>query len=424
MRVRYHHKLVFSILAVVGIVAAVLALAQDQETLEIESRYGAADPRFPAYVAALVGADPTEGNRYDVLTNGNEIFPAMLAAIDKATRRISFETYIYTKGAVADRFTGALEAAARRGVRVDLIVDAIGSKRMPQQHVKRLRAAGAHVGRFGLPRWYSLEEVNYRTHRKILAVDGRIAFTGGAGVADDWLGNAEDPQHWRDTMVRIEGPLARLMEGAFNENFIETLGPVMPLVAPRRQPEPADPPDRAFCVRSSPTGGSNDLKRLYMLAIAASRRTLDICSPYFLLDESSEWALAQAVRRGVRIRILVEGDLTDARPVKYSSRHAYDRLMAEGIHIYEYQPTMLHTKVLVADGSFSMFGSANFDNRSLELNDELNVAVSDRDLAARLVADFEHDLASARRLDLASWRRRSALEKARERFWSYFAEVF
>ena len=424
MRLRYHHKLIFSVLIVCGIIAALLAVAQDQETLKIESAYGAEDPHFPAYLAALVGADATGGNQYQVLDNGDEIFPAMLGAIDGARRRVSFETYIFDKGAVGDRFTAALEAAARRGVQVNLVIDAIGSKSLPRADVERLRAAGAHVGSFGTPRWYSLEEMNYRTHRKILIVDGRTGFTGGVGVADHWLGHAQDPEHWRDTMVRLEGPVVRRMEGAFNENFIETFGPVEPVIDP---PEPSPPPaprDSAFCLRSSPTGGSSDLKRLYLLAIAGARKSLDVTSPYFITDESSMWSLERAVQRGVKVRILVEGDITDAKPVKYASRQAYEHLLGLGIQLYEYQPTMMHTKAMVVDGAWSMFGSANFDNRSLEVNDELNVAVSDRDLAARLTADFETDLRSSRRLELSSWQRRSILEKARELFWSYFGEVF
>jgi cardiolipin synthase len=225
-------------------------------------------------------------------------------------------------------------------------------------------------------------------------------------------------------MVRIEGPVVRLMEGAFNENFVETSPqPVAPIVEPAPQ-VPALPGDSAMVLRSSPTGGSNDLKRLYLLTIAAARHTLDISSPYFLTDESSEWSLAAAVKRGVRVRVLVEGDLTDAKPVKYASRYAYQHLLDEGIEIYEYQPTMMHAKAMVVDGIWSMFGSANFDNRSLELNDEMNVVVSDRGLAARLDADFEQDLHSAKPLDPQQWRRRSILDKSREYFWSYFSEVF
>ena len=422
-KIRYHHKLVFSILIVLGILALLLAIAQDQETLKLESAHAANDPLFPSYVAALLNVPATGGNKYDVLTNGDQIFPSMLSAITGARRRISFETYIYEKGSVGEQFTAALEAAARRGVQVTLITDAMGSKKVPKEWRERLRAAGVRLAEFGQPKWYSLEELNYRTHRKILVVDGAIGFTGGVGVADHWLGNADSPDHWRDTMVRIEGPVARLMEGVFTENEIETLGPVAPIVDPPPL-IPPEPKDSAMALSSSPTGGANDLKRLYMLSIAAARRTLDICSPYFLTDESSRWVLAQAASRGVKIRILVEGDITDAKPVKYSSRDAYEELMGQGIEIYEYQPTMMHTKAMMVDGVWSMFGSANFDNRSLELNDEMNVAVSDPDLAARLLDDFERDLQRAKKLTPDEWRRRGALERIREHFWSYFGEIF
>jgi cardiolipin synthase A/B len=369
-----------------------------------------------------VGADLTRGNHYDVLTNGDQIFPAMLNAIDDAQRRISFETYIFDTGSVATQFTAALERAARRGVRVQLTIDAVGASSMEKDHLDRLRAAGCTIVRFNMPRWYSLEEVNYRTHRKILVVDGAVGFTGGVGVADHWLGNAQDAEHWRDTQVRMTGPVARDLEAGFYENFIESSAPIAPELDDVTPPR--DSGGASLIVRSSPSGGGSDLKRLYLFLIASARRTLDVTTPYFVTDESTTWALEDAVGRGVKIRILVEGDLTDAMPVKYASRQAYEHLLALGIEIYEYQPTMMHTKAIVADGVLSMFGSANFDNRSLELNDELNVAVDSRDLAARLSEDLAQDLGRAKRLDLQEWRHRPLLEKTREYFWSYFGEIF
>jgi cardiolipin synthase len=411
------------ILLVAALVAAVLLLlAQDQQTLQIHSARAADDPDHASYIAALVGADVRGGNEYEVLTNGDRFFPAMLDAIRGARRRVTFETYIYDTGEMANQFTGALEEAARRGVRVQLVVDAVGASGMDDEHLARLERAGCRIAQFNAPTWYSLEEVNYRTHRKLLVVDGEVAFTGGAGVSDHWMGNAQDAQHWRDTQFRIRGPIVRLLEAAFYENFIETAGDVTPEIDP--PPAQAGQEGGSFLVRSSPTGGSNDLKRLYLLAIASARRTLDITTPYFITDESSLWALEQAVHRGVKIRLLLEGHETDAMPVKYASRAVYERLLQIGIEIHEYQPTMMHTKVMVVDGIWSMFGSANFDNRSLELNDELNVAVSSRSLAARLLEDFEQDLRRAKRIDLEEWRGRPRLEKVRERFWSFFGEVF
>lgn len=414
----------FKILLWSGIVGAVLLLfAQDQVTLRVRSAYTAENPRHAAYLATMLGADLRRGNAYDVLTNGDQFFPAMLEAIDGAKRRIAFETYIYNKGQIAEKFTAAFEAAARRGVRVHIVVDGVGASSMDDAHVQRLKAAGCVVARFNTPAWYSLEEVNYRTHRKILVVDGEVAFTGGAGVDDQWLGHAQDKEHWRDTQVRMRGPIARLMEGAFSENFVEAADEPVTVELDELLPDPGAQAG-SFIVRSSPSGGSNDLKRLYLLALASASRTLDISTPYFVTDESSRWSLEDAVRRGVKIRLLVEGEITDAMPVKYASRAHYDQLLAMGIEIHEYQPTMMHAKMLMVDGAWSMFGSANFDNRSLELNDELNVAVSDPALAARFLQDFEADLKQSVRLDLQTWRQRSLLQKVRERFWATFGEVF
>ena len=413
----------FKILLAVAIaVAFLLFLAQDQETLQIRSAHSAEDPLHPDYLAALVGADLTRGNRYDVLTNGAQIFPAMLGAINGARRRINFETYIYDSGDIPEQFTAALDAAARRGVAVTLIVDAVGAASMDAAHVERLRAAGCAVHEFNATAWYSLEHVNYRTHRKILVVDGELGFTGGAGVADHWKGNAQDKDHWRDTQIRMRGPVVRLLEAAFYEDLIESDGLVTPVVD--MSPQKLDEEGASLLVRSSPTGGSNDLKRLYLLIIASAQRTLDIQTPYFVTDESSLWALENARRRGVRIRILVEGDITDAMPVKDASRDGYQALLDAGIEIYEYQPTMMHVKAMVVDGVWSVIGSANFDNRSFELNDELTVAVQDPDLARALTRDFEADIRKSIRLDAASWRQRPLWQKMREWLWSHYGELF
>ena len=393
-----------------AVVVGALLLAQDQETLRVKSIHGVEDRPHPPYLAALVGADLTRGNRYEVLTNGDQIFPPMLAAIDAAKRRISFETYIYS--------------AARSGVKVTIVADSVGAISIGSTHEQRLRSAGAKLYYFNPPRWYSLEEVNYRTHRKILVIDGDVAFTGGVGVADHWLGNAQDADHWRDTQVKIEGPIVRLLEAVFYEDLVESASDEA--VTPELDDDATvlDESGASMLVRSSPTGGASDLKRLYLLIVAGARKTLDIETPYFVPDESTMWSLEDAVRRGVRVRILVEGDITDAMPVKYASRASYDKLLSLGISIYEYAPTMMHSKVLVADGALSMFGSANFDNRSLELNEELNVTVSSRELAARFLSDFEQDVKASRKLELDAWRRRPFLDKTRERFWSGFAEIF
>jgi cardiolipin synthase len=415
-------RALMTLLIVGSSLAVLLAIAQDQATIRVRTAVSAQDPQAIHYVAALVGSPVSRGNAYDVLTNGDEIFPAMLEAINSARTRVSFETYIFESGSVADQFTSAFEAAARRGVRVNLVVDFFGGSAMPDKHIERLKRAGCQVASFNRSKWDTLEELNYRTHRKILVTDGEVAFVGGVGIADHWLGDAQDKDHWRDTQIRVRGPMARLLEGAFYENFIEAAGVVTPEIHPGVPAEPEG--GESLLVRSSPTAGSNDLKRLYLLTIGAARRSLDITTPYLVTDESTMWALNDAVNRGVKVRVLTEGDTTDARSVKYASRRSYEQLMSGGIDLYEYQRTMLHTKAMVVDGVWSMFGSANLDNRSLELNDELNVVVRNPNLAGRLLEGFEADLLDSKRLTLDEWRRRGLLEKTREHFWGYFSEIF
>jgi cardiolipin synthase len=412
-------KIVLVSLLVVGLA---LLFAQDQETLRVESPLPADDPLFPRYTAALTGGALTAGDEYQILVNGDQIFPSMLEAIAGAKRRISFETYIYDSGIVAARFSSALADAARRGVRVRVIVDAVGAQSMDAGHARQMRDAGVEIASFNPLHWYSIEEINYRTHRKILVVDGEVGFTGGAGVADHWLGNAGSRDHWRDTHVRVTGPAVTHLEAAFYENWAETGHVSAPELELR--PEPAVTRARSIVAWSSPTGGSNAVKVLFLVSLAASRRTLDIASPYLVLDESTRYALMQARRRGVRVRLLVEGDLTDARPVKFASRNDYDGLLAAGIEIFEYQPTMMHVKATIVDGVWSIIGSTNFDNRSFELNDEVNVAIASADVARRLTEDFEADIPHALQLKLEEWRERPFSHKARERMWGLFGELF
>ena len=249
-----------------------------------------------------------------------------------------------------------------------------------------------------------------------------MAFVGGIGIADQWALDTEEEKMWRDTQIEVRGPAAVYIEGSFNENWIES-GEV---VAPDLLPHDDEPtgPARSIVVWSGPEGGASAMKLLYLLAIASARTTLDIESPYFVMDESTQWSLEDARRRGVRVRMVVEGDITDAKPVKFASRASYEHLLERGIELHEYQPAMMHAKVMVVDGVLSIFGSANFDNRSLELNDELNLAVFDQALAARLTADFERDITRSKTLQLDEWRSRPLHIRGREILWSYFGEVF
>jgi cardiolipin synthase len=417
-----HHRILAGVLIVLIVIAGGLALAQDQETLRIRSSVAVEDARFPQYLADLLGHRLTDADSYIVHTNGDAAFPAMIDAIERAKERVSLETYVYEKGAMGTRFTEALETAARRGVTVKLVLDAVGSKKMASEDITRLEDAGARIGWVNPLLTYHVEEVNYRTHRKALVVDGAVAFVGGMGIADHWVVDTKDMPMWRDTQIELHGPAVTDVEAAFNQNWILTGGIVDPVVRPGDATPSGS--SRSVVVWSSTQGGANELKLLYLLGIAAARHSIDIESPYLITDESSQWSIHEARQRGVRVRILVEGDKTDARTVKFASRGQYERLLRDGVAIAEYQPAMLHAKAMVIDGVLSVVGSANFDNRSLELNDELNVAVFDRALAARLLQDFERDLSQSKQLDLDGWRARPLDERARDWLWSYFGEVF
>ena len=407
---------------VIGVVitAVLLLIAQDQETLRVESPVAATDTRFPDYVAALVGA-PVDDGHFTPLRNGDEVFPAMLDTIRQARERISLESFIYEDGEVGDRFTRELVDAARRGVTVRVVLDAFGSSLSGESRA-RLESAGVTFVWFNPLRPWTIEETNYRTHRKILVADGDVAFTGGIGIADHWLGGADNPKHWRDTQFKVTGSSVRALESAFYENWLESGGGSVPALDADEHGPPAKA--RSVVVWSNPTAGASNVKLLYLLSIAGARRTIDIQSPYIILDESTRWALDRARERGVRIRLLTEGDLTDAKPVKYASRYDYQSLLDSGFEIYEFEPTMMHVKTMTVDGVWSVVGSANFDNRSFELNDELTLAVADTALAAQLKADFEADAGRSRKLEAGSWRQRSILQKSREYFWSFFGEVF
>jgi cardiolipin synthase len=403
------------------VTGGLLLIAQDQDTVRVQSPVAAEDARFADYVASLVGAPLLVGDVYTVLRNGDEAFPAMLAAIGEARSRISLESFIYEDGEVGDQFTQALIQAAQRKVSVRIVLDAIGGE-LTDETQQKLRDAGVVMVMFNPIRPWALEETNYRTHRKVLVVDGNVAFTGGIGLADHWIGHADSLEHWRDTQFKIVGPAVRALEASFYENWLESGGGSVPALDP--ESPPLNSGARSLVLWSNPTSGVSNVKLLNLLAIAGARRSVDIQSPYIVLDESTRWSLDDARRRGVRVRILTDGEVTDAKPVKYASREDYQRMLDNGYEVYEFEPTMMHVKTLVVDGTFSIIGSANFDNRSFELNDEVAVAAHDQPLAASLIEDFEKDLKRSKRITPDEWKNRGILEKSREWFWGLFGEIF
>ena len=416
-----HHRILAAILIGAIAVAGGLLIAQDQETLRIRAPLAVDDPQFPQYLARLIGHELTSGDSYVVHTNGSDAFPAMLSAIRNARQRVLFETYIYESGEIGSQFTDAIEGAARRGVQCRLVFDSVGSKKLRSDDEKRLEQAGCRIGWVNPLLGRSIQDVNYRTHRKALVVDGEVAFVGGIGIADQWARDVDGLPPWRDTQIEMHGPAVADIEAGFDQNWILTGGVVDPQVP---SGEPRSGHARSIVVWSAPQGGANGVKLLYLLALAAARREVDIESPYLITDASSEWSIREARRRGVRIRMLLEGDKTDAKAVKYASRAQYEHLLEMGVDIAEYQPTMMHAKAVVVDGLLSIIGSANFDNRSLELNEELNVAAFDPSLASRLLADFQRDLGMSKRVELQEWKSRPVYARGRDWMWSFFGEVF
>jgi cardiolipin synthase len=351
------------------------------------------------------------GNRVAIYTNGTQFYPAMLEAIRGATRSVNMECYIFQPGTIADQFIEALSDRARHGVNVTIVVDAIGSFTLWGTPLRRLRDAGCRVEAYQRIRWYSLARLNNRTHRELLVVDGRMAFTGGAGIADWWASpKGRQVQPWRDTMARIEGPIVAALQGVAAENWLECCGEI--LTGPEHFPD-LEPCGHAtaFVVKSSPSDRATASRVAFQLLMEGADFELRISTPYFLPDRALRRALVAIARRGVAVSVIVPGRHTDQQWVRLASRRMWGDLLAAGIRIYEYQPAMTHMKVLIADGLWSVLGTTNIDNRSFEHNDEVNVAMQDPEVAARLFEDYRRDIEASCEITLEQWQRRPLWEK-------------
>ncbi|HEY6929766.1 MAG TPA: phospholipase D-like domain-containing protein [Thermoanaerobaculia bacterium] len=372
------------------------------------------DPAFMPSAHALANPSPLKGNRVELLENGDQIFPAMLAAIDGARETVNLETYIFWSGTIASRFRESLAAAARRGVEVRVVLDAVGTgRKLAEGDLRAMREAGCVVEFFHKVRPWMLDALNHRTHRRLLVVDGRVGFTGSSGVADAWLGNADSPEHWRDTQVRVEGPVVAELQAAFQETWGEVRGEA--LAGDRFYPrlEPAGPA-QAQVLSSSGRASSSATKLLYAVSIAAASERILLANSYFVPDQEAVELFSDAAKRGVDIRILVPGKFNDVPMTKAAGKSGFGGLLNAGIKIYEYQPTMMHTKTMVVDGLFATIGSTNFDNRSFRLNEELNLTVYDGDFASKLERSFWEDLKKSRPYTLRDWERRPLKERLAE----------
>jgi len=380
----------------------------------VPHKHALADPQFRREMSVLLGPSVLPGNRIVDFQNGDEIFPAMLSAIQAAEHTITFETYIYWSGEIGKKFAAALSQRARAGVEVRMIIDWAGSIKMDDAMLEEMKAAGVQIEKYRPLHWYNISRMNNRTHRKLLVVDGKIGFTGGVGIADQWAGHAQDPEHWREAHFRVEGPVVAQMQAAFNDNWIKTTGEL--LNGPGYFPPLAAAGDMdAHLFIASPAGGSESMHLMYLMSIAAAEQSIDLAASYFVPDTLIIQALIAARQRGVRIRVLVPGEHIDSQTVRLASKALWGQLLQLGVEIHEYLPTMMHVKLLVIDRELVSVGSTNFDMRSFQLNDEASLNIYSTAFAVRMTAVFEADLLQAKRYTYAMWEQRPLREKFAEK---------
>ena len=382
-------------------------------------QFSARDVAFTQTMHALTGAPLTDGNRVEILRNGVQFFPSMLAAIRSAKRTINLEFYIYWDGEIGRQFAEALAERARAGVDVKVILDAVGSSTMSMNLIEFLSRNGIDLEWYHPLRWYTLSRFNHRTHRKLMIVDGRVGFSGGVGIADNWLGDADSQDHWRETVVRVEGPVVTQMQFAFMDNWVKSRGELLTGLDYFPEVERAGH-HLTQVIKSSPSEGSSTVKLMYVISIVSATKSIYISNAYFVPDKDTIRALEGAVRRGVDVRVIVPGEHTDVPIVRQASRMHYDYLLRRGIRIFEYQPTMMHAKTMAVDGIWSTIGSSNFDERSFRLNDEVNVNVYDEAIATQMETMFFEDLARSREITLRRWFKRPAMERVKEKLASMF----
>ena len=415
-RARWVAVVLATAIATLGLTLLAVNFIGGEKKIErkVERLYAIDDPQFQHDLGVLLGPPFVGGTRAVALLNGDEIFPPMLAAIRAATSTITFESYIYWSGDIGREFADALAERARGGVKTLVLLDWVGSAKMDESLVEMLTSAGAQIKKFHPPHWSHLGRLNNRTHRKILVVDGRVAFTGGVGIAAEWTGHAQDPLHWRDTHFQVEGPVVAQMQSVFLDNWLKATGEVTHGAAFFPALQPAGP-GMAQMFSSSPSGGSESMQLMYLLAITAAARSIDLSASYFVPDDLMQRALTEAMRRGVKLRIVVPGEHIDSDTVRSASRARWGPLLEAGALIAEYAPTMYHCKVMVVDALLVSVGSTNFDNRSFRLNDEATLNVIDPAFAAEQTAVFEADLAKSRPVTYPAWLNRPWRERVAER---------
>ncbi|MEO8071146.1 MAG: phosphatidylserine/phosphatidylglycerophosphate/cardiolipin synthase family protein [Acidobacteriota bacterium] len=408
-----HRPVWASLAAMFGMIAALVMPEEAPPRYGLEHDFDVDSDVFLTTIVGATGARFLPGNDIRILNNGREFYPAMLEAIAGARASVTIEAYIYWAGDIGRQFAGALADKARDGVPVKILLDAVGAAAIGEDILETLESGGCQLAWYNPVRWYTVGRYNHRTHRKSLIVDGALGFTGGAGIADLWQGNAEGPGHWRDIQIRLEGPGVGPLQTGFSRNWLQSTGELVSGEAyyPSRSPGRGL---SALTLMSSPEVGASTVRTMYYLSIACARRSIDIANPYFVPDEVALEALVEAARRGVAVRVMVSGIHNDNWLARQNSVRLYGALLEAGVELLEFNRTMLHQKTMVIDGVWVTIGTTNFDNRSFAHNEESNVCVFDRALAQRMEALFTIDLDGCDRVTLAQWRARGLFVKASE----------
>lgn len=381
---------------------------------KLDKHYSIEDPQFIRSVSALLGPSFLEGNDVIALKNGIKIFPVMLKAIKGAKETITFETFIYWADSIGEEFAEALSERAKAGVSVHVLLDWLGSIKMEQQQIDKMVNAGVEIQRYHKPHWSHLPRLNNRTHRKLLIIDGALGFTGGVGIADQWRGDAHNPNEWRDTHFKVTGPVVGQIQAVFMDNWIKAEGKVLhDLKYFPALKKTGNLPAQMFS--SSPSGGSDSMELMYLMAITAAKESIYLSSAYFVPDVLSIDALIAAAERGVKISIIIPGKHIDTHIVRKASRASWGSMLKANIQIAEYSPSMYHCKILIIDHLFVSVGSTNFDNRSFRLNDEANLNIMDKKFAQELIDAFNDDWEKSHLITLKEWSQRPWQEKLLEK---------
>lgn len=370
---------------------------------------------FLRAIDSIASSNTTGGNQFQILKNGDEIFPSMLEAIKNATSTINLLTFVYWTGPIAVEMARALSDQARVGVKCNVLLDAFGSSKISKKLIREMQEAGVRVEWFRPLGLFDVNRLDNRTHRKVLVVDGRVGFTGGVGIASEWMGNAQDKHHWRDTHIRVEGPAVLALQGAFGDNWFETTGEALAGDEYLPALQAGSEGYTVQVTRSSASKYDTNIEALFQLAIGAATKSIWITMAYFVPTKAFNSHLMKMAKKGVDIRILVAGPRTDKKIVLRAGRVSYEELLKAGVRIFEFEPTMLHTKTIIVDGVWGTVGSTNFDNRSFSLNDEINVSFQDAALVRVLEGHFLEDLARSKEVKLESWQKRGPFERAIDR---------